>query len=275
MILLGTYNNPRAVQGAADYFKTQGVPVSLRSDDGIHVEVWVPSEFESKAYLLWQDFLENPHHDKYLAASWHSGEAKSPLNYGANELNLVKRFSALHGFLKLIFILCLGVFISFYLFDPNTIFSYLQFKAHDPISWLTPVLLHFGALHLVFNLSWWLHLGNQIVERSGAIYIYMLFILSAIVSNWAQFIMVDSRFGGLSGVVYALLGYAWIYGVKQPEKPAIVSKGVVGFMLLWMIFGFTDLFFISMANWAHLFGLLSGISVALLQPNKQINDTST
>ncbi|MBD1581547.1 rhomboid family intramembrane serine protease GlpG [Pseudoalteromonas sp. S16_S37] len=274
MILLGTFNNPRAVQGAADYFKTQGVPVSLRSDDGTRVEVWVPNEFESKASFLWQEFLSDPYHDRYLAASWQSGEARSPLKYASSDLNLTQRFISLHWFVKLIFILCIGVFFSFYLFDANTIFSHLQFKAHDPLSWFTPVLLHFGVLHLVFNLSWWLHLGQQIVSRSGAMYIYILFIFSAIASNWAQFIMVDSRFGGLSGVVYALLGYAWVFSAKNPAQPSIVSKGVVGFMLLWMIFGFTDMFFISMANWAHLFGLLTGVVVALLQPNKRTSDTS-
>jgi GlpG protein len=268
MILLGTFNHPRAVQGAADYFKSQGVPVSLRSSDGILVEVWVPSEFHTQAHALWQEFLENPHHERYMAASWHSGEAQSPFKYASSERNLVQRFLALHWFVKLVFVLCISVFFSVYSFDANSIFYHLQFKADEPISWFTPVLLHFGALHLVFNLSWWLHLGQQIVTRSGAIYIYMLFVFSAIVSNWAQFFMVDSRFGGLSGVVYALLGYAWVFGAKNPSQPAIVSKGVVGFMLIWMVFGFTELFFISMANWAHLFGLLSGMFVALIQPRR-------
>ncbi|CAM4018334.1 rhomboid family intramembrane serine protease GlpG [Pseudoalteromonas byunsanensis] len=269
MILLGTYNNPRAVQGAADYFKTQGIPVSLRSNDGINVEVWVSETYRTQADILWQDFVNNPHHSKYSDASWQSGHTNSALIYGGSDLNLRQRFSALHWFLKLIFVLCLIVFGSFYLFDANAIFTSLQFKPDAPLSWVTPVLLHFGALHLVFNLSWWLHLGHQIVQRTGARYLFILFIVSSFVSNWAQFLMVDSRFGGLSGVVYALLGYAWIYSVKHSAQEPIVGKPIIGFMLLWMIFGFTELFFISMANWAHLFGLLSGMLIAFVQPKQK------
>ncbi|MCF6435879.1 MULTISPECIES: rhomboid family intramembrane serine protease GlpG [Pseudoalteromonas] len=269
MILLGTHNNPRAVQGAVDYFKTQGISVSLRSSDGVNVEVWVPEAYQEKAETLWQDFVTNPHDRKYADASWQSGQTNSALIYSGSELNIWQRFSALHWFLKLIFVLCLIVFSSFYLFDANAIFANLQFKPDAPLSWITPALLHFGALHLVFNLSWWLHLGHQIVQRTGARYLFVLFIVSSLVSNWAQFLMVDSRFGGLSGVVYALLGFAWIYSVKHPTQEPIVGKPIVGFMLLWMIFGFTELFFISMANWAHLFGLLSGMLIAFIQPRRK------
>ncbi|CAH9059324.1 Rhomboid protease GlpG [Pseudoalteromonas holothuriae] len=275
MILLGTFNNPRAVQGAADYFKMQGVLVSLRSNDGMTVEAWVADEHREQGAILWQDFLNDPYQEKYSSASWLSGEANSPLKYGGSELNLMQRFHALHWFLKVIFGLGLIVFGSFYIFDANTTFNYLQFKPDTPISWVTPVLLHFGVLHLVFNLSWWLHLGQKIVERTSPRYLFLLFFISSIVSNWAQYLMVDSRFGGLSGVVYALLGFAWVYSVRHQSEPELVSKPVVGFMLLWMVFGFTELFFISMANWAHLFGLLSGILVAFLQPTKRTSDRDT
>ena len=84
-------------------------------------------------------------------------------------------------------------------------------------------------------------------------------------SNWAQYLLVDNRFGGLSGVVYALLGFAWIYSSKLPEEKQLITKPVVGFMLVWMVLGFADVLFISMANWAHLFGLLSGMAIAGLQ----------
>jgi GlpG protein len=263
MILLGTSANPRAVQGAADYFKSQGINVVLKSFDHRQVEVWVPELDEQSAKKLWNDFIDNPYDEKYLIASWHTGNTHSRFIYKGGSLNLVKRFKALHYFLKCIFVVILFIFAGLYLPVGNEIYTLLQFDPRSPLTWVSPALMHFSALHLIFNLGWWLHLGNRLVERVGAKQLILLFFISSLVSNWAQYLFVDQRFGGLSGVVYALLGYAWIHSVRNSHQQTLVEKPVVGFMLIWMIFGFTDVFFISMANWAHLFGLLTGMILAL------------
>ena len=74
--------------------------------------------------------------------------------------------------------------------------------------------------------------------------------------------MVGPNFGGLSGVVYGLLGFCWIHSFLNPNKPALVSTAIVGFMLIWLVLGFADVLFVGMANWAHLGGLLSGMVFA-------------
>jgi GlpG protein len=35
-------------------------------------------------------------------------------------------------------------------------------------------------------------------------------------------------------------------------------------MLIWLALGFADVLFVSMANWAHLFGLLSGAALGFV-----------
>ncbi|TMO67164.1 rhomboid family intramembrane serine protease GlpG [Pseudoalteromonas aurantia] len=269
MILIGTSDNPRAVQGAADYFKRQGVNAVLKSMDGWHVEVWVPESEEHSAIPLWNEFVDNPHDEKYLTASWHTGNTETQFLYKGGSLNLAKRFNELHYFLKTIFVIALVIFSCLYIVEGKAVYALLQFDPRSPLTWLSPALMHFSALHLIFNLAWWLHLGNKIIKRVGAKQLILIFLISSLVSNWAQYLFVDQRFGGLSGVVYALLGYAWVYSAQHNHQEALIEKPVVGFMLIWMIFGFTDVFFISMANWAHLFGLLTGMLLALLSKLKR------
>lgn len=273
MILLGQHSEPRALQGAADYFKSQGIKVKLTYLDNRTAQVWVSEHDAERATLLWQEFLSNPYHERYLAASWQTGDTQVKFNYMGKDLNLAKRFVGLHWFLKLTFIVCISVFASFFLVqNPQSWLDKLLFNPTEPLSWLTPAIIHFGALHLIFNLSWWLYLGNKIVKQAGSSSLFLLFFISALVSNWAQYLIVDNRFGGLSGVVYALLGFAWIYSTKLPEEKQLITKPIVGFMLVWMVLGFADVLFISMANWAHLFGLLSGMAIAALQLPKSKRD---
>ncbi|MFP3427156.1 rhomboid family intramembrane serine protease, partial [Pseudoalteromonas sp. SIMBA_162] len=48
----------------------------------------------------------------------------------------------------------------------------------------------------------------------------------------------------------------------NPEKPALVSTSIIGFMRVWLGLGFADVLVIGMANWAHLGGLVSGMAFA-------------
>src|SRR5690606_1163235 len=130
--------------------------------------------------------------------------------------------------------------------------------------WFTPMLLHFSLTHLVFNLAWWLYLGRQFEQRLGLVMLLNVTLSVALVSNAAQYFMVNPNFGGLSGVVYGLFGYFWIAGRLNPAQGLSISPGVVGFMLLWLLLGFFDVLWVSMANWAHLGGLLAGMGWAWL-----------
>ncbi|KZN52549.1 rhomboid family intramembrane serine protease GlpG [Pseudoalteromonas luteoviolacea] len=264
MKLLGSFSDPRAVQGAVDYLRTLGVESQLHSEDGRTVSVWVQEQDLLTAQAIWQEFLDNPYHEKYSNASWQVGETDGVLKYQGTQLNLFQRFVRLNWLVQVVTIIALLVYISFYFFTPSAVFEALKFDINHPWSWLTPAFMHFGAVHLLFNLSWWVFLGNQIVNRAGFIILLSLFTVSALLSNWAQFLLVDENFGGLSGVVYAQMGFCWIYSYLNKDEQAILSKPMIGFMLVWMILGFTDVLFISMANWAHLVGLLTGMSLAAM-----------
>lgn len=263
MIELGSLNNPRAAQGFIDYLKSQGLQGELRSTDGSTVIISVLPEHFHQVQPLWAEFTQNPNHARYQQASWEVGSTQSPLKYQGQSLNLVARFKALSWLNQTVSILSIVIYIAFLLGGFETIYTTLQFNPAEPLTWITPAIVHFSAMHIVFNLVWWVSLGDNIEKQCGKLSLTGLFVVSALISNWAQYLMVGPNFGGLSGVVYALLGFCWIHSALNPKQPALVSTAIIGFMLIWLVLGFADVLFIGMANWAHLGGLISGMAYAV------------
>ena len=82
---------------------------------------------------------------------------------------------------------------------------------------LSPMLIHFGILHLAMNALWYWELGRRIEYRHGGLALLGLTLLFGLLSNFAQFWFGGpSLFGGLSGVLYGLLGYCWIFQLLAP-----------------------------------------------------------
>ncbi len=128
---------------------------------------------------------------------------------------------------------------------------------------LTPVFLHFGLMHLIMNSVWFWELGRRIEMHQGSWFMLLLFVFSGVFSNYVQYwFSGPSLFGGLSGVLYALLGFCWIYQLLRPVAAYRLPKGVVGLMLGWLLLCLsgvvTALGFGQIANAAHISGLLLG-----------------
>ena len=134
---------------------------------------------------------------------------------------------------------------------------------------LTPMLLHFSFIHLAFNCLWIYILGLRIEEIDGKIIFLSLVIFSSILSNIAQYFFSESAFfGGLSGVVYGLIGFCMIREFEGGKNIYEMPPALYLFMIIWLFLGFLgvlDLFgFGSVANFAHLGGLISGIIFAMM-----------
>ncbi|MEB2857329.1 rhomboid family intramembrane serine protease [Pseudomonas atacamensis] len=134
---------------------------------------------------------------------------------------------------------------------------------------VTPMLIHFGILHLAMNGMWYWELGRRIESRQGSINLIGLTLLFSLVSNYAQFVWSGpSLFGGLSGVLYGLLGHCWIFQLLAPNPAYRLPRGVLVMMLVWLVvcmFGLISLIgFGQIANAAHLSGLLIGCFTGLL-----------
>ncbi len=128
---------------------------------------------------------------------------------------------------------------------------------------LTPIFLHFGLMHILFNGLWLWELGRRIEFQQGIVRLVALMFLVGAGSNMIQYLVIpNSLFGGMSGVIYGLLGYCWFWDKFQPTRPFNLPPGIVGFMLVWLLIGYSgvfDLFGLHIANAAHLSGLIIGV----------------
>lgn len=134
---------------------------------------------------------------------------------------------------------------------------------------ITPAFLHFSFLHVLFNSLWMWDLGRRLELLLGGRKYLVFFLVTAAISNTAQYLWADaSLFGGMSGVVYALVGFIMVRHRLAPHSLTAVPASIIGFMLFWLALCMTGVVdhFVGggVANAAHLGGLLAGCAYALL-----------
>lgn len=265
----------------ANYLLTLGIEAEVVSDSVNKAfgetkqghTVYCQVDKMSQAKAEFESFIKKPFDQKYQQAAWEHGETVS---VKSNELTLLtsfkENFLAHAGIVTLVvFALCWLVFLASNLGWARSIYTHLQFFPQlslnafvaEPWRLLGPAFFHFSLLHIVFNTMWWWQLGGSIEKALGKGVLINLLLISAIFSNLGQFVVSGANFGGLSGVVYALVGFVWWYGYLAPEKGLTISKPIIGFLLFWLVLGFIDLLPVNVANTAHLLGLVTGCLLAI------------
>lgn len=155
---------------------------------------------------------------------------------------------------------------------------YLQLRSAglEPISkgqlWrlFTPMFIHYGPVHLIFNMIALYWFGGLIELRKGHWVLLGLVMLASPASFFAQYLWDFQQFGlerpslpgGMSGVNYALFGYAWMRGEYEPESGLKLANSTVLWMLMWLAVCMTDALG-PIANAAHAGGLAFGMGVGL------------
>ncbi len=122
----------------------------------------------------------------------------------------------------------------------------------------TPMFLHFGIMHILFNMLWLRDLGSMIEARKSPWFLLMLVLVIAAVSNVAQYWHSGPTFGGMSGVVYGLLGYVWMQGKFNPASGLVLHPQTVTLMIVWFFLCLSG-FMGNIANTAHAVGAIVGI----------------
>ena len=155
-----------------------------------------------------------------------------------------------------------ALFISLYDVDRQApLLRHVPEIAHGEVWRLfTPMFVHFGILHIFFNMLWIRDLGSMIEARQSPFYFGVLVLVISALSNLAELYLGHGPvFGGMSGVVYGLLGYIWIRGKFDPASglflhPTTVTTSLVWFVACWA--GFLG----PIANVCHTAGLLIGMA---------------
>lgn len=122
----------------------------------------------------------------------------------------------------------------------------------------TPMFLHFGVLHLAFNMMWLWQFGVVLEIRFRSLRFLALVLAVAAISNLTQGLWKGTNFGGMSGVNYGLFGFLFLRSKLHPAPEFALSSQTVSTLLIWMVVCcFTDALG-PIANAAHVAGFLSG-----------------
>jgi GlpG protein len=139
---------------------------------------------------------------------------------------------------------------------------------------VTPIFLHFGIWHLLFNMLMLYDLGGAIERRRrGPLRYLLLVLILAVISNLVEYYLghpvkdggelrwqPSPTFGGMSGVVYGLFGYIWMKARFQPELGFRIHPSTVTYLIAWFFLCMTGLVG-PIANGAHVGGLLAGMLI--------------
>ncbi|RUO50323.1 rhomboid family intramembrane serine protease [Pseudidiomarina aquimaris] len=244
------------------YLQRRGIPVTV-SEHGNQLELWLTqSSYSALAKDLINEFKADP--DAAEAELESAPAATQPAKVSASMTQQLLQQAGLvtiifAALVSLIFAL-LNTQLATAVFDSLRISdTFTDLPWNQPWRFLTPVLLHFSLLHFLFNVFWWWYLGGRFERFYGSTYLLIALVFCGVFSNVMQFMVSGPYFGGLSGVVYGLFGLAVVVSWQRPRHPLFLPMGLIAFMLVWLLLGYTDLLWVSVANTAHSAGLIAGL----------------
>lgn len=288
MRLIGHLAAEASAKRFGDFLFAQGIENHVEHEQADAWGIWIAEEdnLQAAADLL-ADFQKHPSDPKFAAAARRAAglraeKEKADAAYRKKVLERRNLFRPLTGygfgpFTLALIIISVGVFLlSRFGMDHSRVsalFITNYSLADDYIQWdsglpeilhgqiwrlFTPIFIHFNILHIFFNMLWLRDLGSMIEARQSSWYLGLFVLVVGAGSNLAQFYIGHSpMFGGMSGVVYGLLGYVWLRGKFDPASGLFLHPTTVMMMAIWFVAGFTGVLG-PIANWAHAGGLVIG-----------------
>ncbi|MBU0756415.1 MAG: rhomboid family intramembrane serine protease [Planctomycetes bacterium] len=287
---IGTLKDKIHAQRLSAYLYIQGLPNDLETQDEATWTIWVHSDDQlEQAGALFDTFLADPEDPKYDEA------IKKALKQKAQEQNRQKRArtryidarTRLPSFARrrfgkvtlVLMALCVVVAIASKLGNSPDVLRYLIITnflpPHDFTEirngqiWrlITPIFIHYGLIHLLFNMLWLKDLGSAIEYRQGRWPFLIMVLAIGVISNLGQYFASGPVFGGMSGVVYGLLGYIGIRSKIDPSSGYYLDRITALIMGVWLficLFGFVG----HVANTAHFVGLGVGLAWGFVSSGK-------
>ena len=286
MRLIGHLDSDKDARTFGDFLYVQGIETEFERDAN-RWAVWVKSDDHvATATKLLDEFRAHPADPKYQAGSPAEKlrqQAKADdAAYRKRVVEGKKLFPRLvhgSGFVSYgLIAACVVVFIISRMGDDVERISSLfitwegglrEIKRGEVWRLVSPILIHFGIMHILFNMFWVRDLGALFEARLGSIYFAVFVIVVGAISNYAEYAIGHHRmFGGMSGVVYGLIGYAWIRGQLDPGAGVRLSREDWIWALIWFVICFTG-WLGPIANWAHGGGLVTGMAWAFVDSKRK------
>ena len=266
----------------ADFLIARGIKNEIEEDEGEWV-VWAKDEERFQEAQQWlEKFLKHPEATEFRsattdAATVRAAEAKALADYHRrlhNRRSIWPKFGGYGAGWLTYSLIIVCVIVAYYsklganpdvvrkLFmseqGPEAGFLPEVFQHGEVWRLFTPMFVHFGLAHIIFNMLWLYNLGNMIEARQSWWVLLLLVAGSQLVSGLAQYLIVGPAFGGMSGVVYALVGYVWMRGKYDRRSGVFLDRTNLTLSLIWLMACFTGALG-PVANVAHLAGLITGM----------------
>ena len=267
MRIIGHLGGEAKARTFSDYLLVQGIDNQVETEKNDSWAVWIHAEEElERAKGLLTLYQQNPDDPKFQslargAAELRERRKEEQARYEKKVKTQEQLFHSLasQGFGTVTLTLICASVVVFLLSrfgpDPRVIralfisqFDYSNLQNALPEVrrgeiWrlVTPIFIHFGFVHIFFNMLWLRDLGSMIEARQGGWQLTILVLVIAVVSNLAQYFMSGPDFGGMSGVVYGLFGYVWIRGQFDPGSGLYLHPNTVLMMIIW--------FFVCLVGW--------------------------
>ncbi len=294
----GKISDEQQARRFADYLLTQGIATKLDRANGEWI-VWIRDETHvDRGRDELEKFLTNPDDPRFRDSAGEAEQirreqARLQKQHAKNMVDMRRRWHGmvLHSTPVTVVFLALMVLATLMSdFGQNrTISDWLFINAGElvnlrtgdiveffPQIWegqvwrlVTPIFMHGGLIHLIFNGYMFYQFGRLVELRRGSLRFLLLILVIAVVSNLAEYWLADFKdwpngmiqpnrnFLGMSGVICGLFGFAWMRGKHDPMSGMRLHPQTVFILMLWLIiclFGFMRI-----ANVAHFSGLAVGM----------------
>ena len=288
MRTIGKLASEQAAARFSDFLYVRGIENQFEPEDDGTFSLWVHDDTQmTTASDLLASFRTNPDADTFDTATDAEKKRRAEIAadrsrksdvVSAERLGYERNFQAMPYFTYLLIIISVAVAIYSKAGD-DVLAIHKLFIADlrlegDYVAWtpgfadvragevwriFTPIFIHFGLLHILFNMMWLKDLGALIESRLGALYLFALVAISAALSNVGQSFVGDPVFGGMSGVVYALFGFLWIRGKFDRSAGWQINPQAVYWMIGWFVLCLIG-FIPHVANTCHTIGLAVGMA---------------
>ncbi len=249
-----------------DYLHSLGIEAKAKIEFSGAFGIYVRKESElSRVKLELLRFGSNPFAKAYNQAAWQR-QATPPKMPRFARAGLAARLlqpTSVTTIIEVICVICYlcSLFPALYnqLYGVLGLYSLPQLTTRFEL-WrlITPIFCHFGILHIAFNLVMWEAFARPLENTLGRMKLLSLTIVIAMISNALQFAFLSQPavFGGMSGVVYGLIGYLGVRSLN-PATPAglRLPRGLLTVSLIFIAFGFL---LSGIANFCHVGGIAVG-----------------
>jgi GlpG protein len=288
------FDRAKQAEACSDFLASQNIANTLMAGDGDAQELWVREETDlPRARELLQEYLADPQASRFQQARKEGRRRKKEQERKVRQPDTIldarttifNRSAAVpRGAVTLLLIVVCGAVFVFSKFGEDLFYlrpfliSGTRVLPDQGMVWIplweslkngdlwrlfTPIFIHFGFMHILFNMMWLLDLGSMVEQRRGSFFLVFFVAMISASSNVAQYFFGNPLFGGMSGVNYGLVGYIWMKGRYDPGSGLGLHRNTIVMMVFWYLACLVGII-PNVANAAHTVGFAGGLAWGFL-----------